>query len=127
MHKETSEKDTQLADEKQKNKHQQEESRKLKIVIGKLKVTIKGKKDNKCLTEEITKLQREAEITKKELWLMEIKRAEHQAAQENKKPSSVKDFQMQTEEVAKDDTHVSQYDNRMVYTCLLYTSDAADE
>ena len=63
--------------------------------------------------EEITKLQREAEITKKTR-LMEIKRAEHQAAQENKKPSSVKDFQMQTEEVAKDDTHVLQYDNRMV-------------
>ena len=44
---------------------------------------------------------------------MEIKRAEHQAAQDNKKPSSVKDFQMQTEEVEKDDTHVLQYDNRM--------------
>jgi len=44
LHKETSEKDTQLAEEKQKNKQQQEESRKLKLVIGKLKVTIKGKK-----------------------------------------------------------------------------------
>jgi len=30
------------------------------------------------------------------------------------KPSSVKDFQMQTEEVEKDHTHVLQYDNRMV-------------
>ena len=44
LHKETSEKETQLAEDKQKNEHQQEESRKLKLVIGKLKVTIKGKK-----------------------------------------------------------------------------------
>jgi len=60
------------------------------------------------------KVKRKAEITKKELGLMEIKRAEHQAAQDNKKPSSVKDFQMQTEEVTKNDTHVLQYDNRIV-------------
>ena len=33
LHKETSEKETQLAEEKQKNKHQQEESRKLNLVI----------------------------------------------------------------------------------------------
>ena len=49
--------------------------------------------------EEITKLQREVGITKKELELMEIRTAECQAAQEKKEPSSVKDFQMQTEEV----------------------------
>jgi len=44
LHKETSEKETQLSEEKENNEHQQEESRKLKLVIGKLKVTIKGKK-----------------------------------------------------------------------------------
>ena len=52
LHKETSEKGTQLAEEKKKNKHQQEESRKLKLVIGKLKVTKKGKKTTNASWEK---------------------------------------------------------------------------
>jgi len=70
-------KEKQMEDEKEKNKQQQEENKKLKLEIGKLKSTIKGKEEeNKHFQTKYKKMQREMNITKKEMELTEIRTAE---------------------------------------------------
>ena len=66
-----------LNEEREKSKQHQEENRKQKVEIGKLKVAIKGKEDeNRNLIEEIVQMQREVNITKKEMELTEIRTTE---------------------------------------------------
>jgi len=81
-----------LEGEKEKNKQQQKDYRKLKLEIGKLKVIIKGEEDdNNEMIEEVTKLQRDIGIARKEIEMMEIKTKALQSIQMEKQSIILRD------------------------------------